>query len=1091
MSLSTLLSKLQPVLEQHVTLLPAPWPACQLFFSVSSGEERALVVNVTGENFAQAWEKGTRELQRQVKRQKLKVTWLKADWTKAVRSFSWHDFRQDELLQTKRNYYRYGLALDPELKYSFLEQELNASATLYMGGSQAMAELNEKNFTRFAHLRYHKKVPLDFSDEQTVYRLEHRGVFCALDEAPQLLSGPGRDAGRRILEQTDEVTARRIISSSSEYLAGQVLKEGRFNYGWHPCFDRPIRTYNTLRHASSTYAMLEAWEVTQSAALMAAAKRSLRYLSETLIQRYERNGESVAFLTDLQDEIKLGGNAVCLLAMTKYTELTGDQQYLPLLEQLALGIRSMQNPDKGSFVHVLHSQDLSVKEAFRTIYYEGEAAFGLMRLYGLTRDERWLKVVTDAFEYFIEKDHWKTHDHWLSYCVNELTLYRPEARYYEFGIKNFAGHLDFVLERITTFPTLLELMMAAHKMISRLKQQPEFHYLLEAIDLDKFDRALRHRAQYLMNGYFWPECAMYFKNPARILGSCYIRHHAFRVRIDDVEHYLSGYVAYLHYYLGIDTPRRSAQTGQVDASPHLPVHHNTSSEISETAERPESAPVSGPNEVLSGANEVLSPDTVEAVNDKRARLAEAIRYKEGFNWNSARLLQATRGKWLVAPGPEWRSTGLCIHAPTLKAGQMVVVRPDDDKRYIPEERLMKLPFFPQAILTQDDKVPDGLPSCIPVLKVHRVDRAVLDIGNYARHQLLSRVVGVTGSSGKTTTVAMLAQTLSAYGSAAQTMNNANLPKGIAWNIASVPWDSDYVVLEMAIGSMPLNAQMVQPDVAVFTNVAPAHLEYHKTTDEIARKKSQIFSHMKAGGYAVINRDMTQWPIVEQAARERLLRIISYGEHEQADIRLTGFQPDQGLITVQMAEETLSFTVSAGGKHLALNALACLGVLKALELPSDAGLAVLDHFKPVSGRGESRCVTVSGARVEIINDAYNANPLSLSMALENFNAQRCQGKKRLVLGDMLELGPDSAHYHASVVPDIVRCQADKIYLVGEEMVKLADSLREQQCDVQCFESLESLQSTLTTELRDQDSILFKSSNGIGLQQVVRSLSDMVS
>ncbi|MFI2812798.1 CapA family protein [Microbulbifer sp. JSM ZJ756] len=567
MTLSDLLLKAKPMVERKLEDLPAPYI---LFVSICDGKERAVTRHVKGESITETWQAITAEARKATRSGKLKPCWLRMDWVTRADKMSWAGLKEI-LSATKRSYFRYGIALDDEFRFAFLEQELNGNAMLYGGNQIGHAVVNEKNFNVYCRKRYGNKLIPDFSDEKTVYRLWTEGLFCDESGAPEYLYGPGRNAGRRIIDDLDEATTTRLIETSSSYLAGQVKKSGRFEYGWHACFDKPIGTYNTLRHASSTYAMTEAWEVTRDKNLHSAIERSLDYLSKTLIRRAALpSGEQAAFLVEADGEVKLGGNAVCLLAYVKWCELTGNNQYRELMDQLALGIEFMQDRESGKFVHVLQFPELSVKEEFRIIYYDGEAAFGLMRLYGLTGDERWLKLVEKAFEYFIAADHWQAHDHWLSYCVNELTLYRPEEKYYRFGIQNVEGYLDFIENRITTFPTLLELMMAAQKMVTRLSQDDKYRHLLKLLDLEWFYRALHKRANYLLNGYFWPEFAMFYKNPAKILGSFFIRHHAFRVRIDDVEHYLSGYVAYRNYLRKGKVQARQEATIEEDLKPAPP-----------------------------------------------------------------------------------------------------------------------------------------------------------------------------------------------------------------------------------------------------------------------------------------------------------------------------------------------------------------------------------------------------------------------------------------------------------------------------------------------------------------------------------------
>ena len=1032
-ALSQLLENMRPALAQRIAALPSPWPRHTLFLSFSDGQRRAAVVHASGADFEVLWSEISAACQRLAARRDMQVCWLRADWVTQAQSLDWKTLRAS-LKVFKRNYFRYGLALDANFHRAFLEGELNGNAMLYGGSQVSHALLNEKNFKLYAGRRFPGLVP-DFADDAPVYMLTTEGLFCDPDTAPLALHATGYDAGRRVVD-CDSDTVRGLIERGGSYLASQVREDGRFHYGWHPCFDRPINAYNTLRHASTLYSMLEAWEITREPALAQAIERGLGYLCSELIQRVVLpTGERAAFLLDVGNEIKLGGNAVCLLALVKYSELFGGEQYLPLLEELALGICHMQDPNSGQFVHVLNYPALDVKAAFRIIYYDGEAAFGLMRLYRLTGDGRWLAMVEKAFDSFIAREHWKAHDHWLGYCVNELTLYRPEERYFRFGIRNIADHLDFVQKRITTFPTLLELMMAAQRMLERLAQSPEHRHLLGEIDLDKFDRALHSRAAYLMNGHFWPEYAMYFRNPARILGSFFIRHQAFRVRIDDVEHYLSGFVAY-HLYL-----QREQRT-----PPQLAF--------------------------------------LEAAQAREAQLA----YQGGPNWTAERLLSATGGSWRqAAPSPAWRATGLCTLAQSLQAGQMVAVRAPGSSRGVAPAALKHLPFTPQALITDR---PDGVPgTLLPVLQVPDLNQAILAMGDFARQQMQGKIIGVTGSAGKTSTVAMLTRALQPWGEVGQTRHNANLPHGIAWNLASIPWDCPHIVLELAIGRMAQNSQLTRPDLALVTNIGPAHLEYHKTTALIAQKKSRIFEGMQAGGVAILNRDMQHWEIVHAHAWAQGLRVVSYGAHADSQVRLLHYCVHSRRVELAIGSQTYSYVLGAAGKHMAVNSLACVAVALALELPLAPMLAQFELFQPVAGRGEMFDASTPNGRVRVIDESYNANPLSMQAALALFadtaGTAEQQGRKVAVLGDMLELGEDADRYHAQLVDPVLQAQPDLLLLCGERMKILAQGLGNRLA-MQWYPSVRELNAALGDQLRDGDVLLIKSSGGTGLSSTVEML-----
>ena len=1017
---------------------------CVLFFSISDSTKRAYVFHVIADNFEAAWQTGANELQRTHDQLLMQsgnnpeCTWIRIERAVNVKPITWAKLNE-RFKHHKRNYFRSGIALDSNLQIALTEQELNANAILYGGSEIAHATFNTGNFSVYAKRRFAGSTASNaiatLQPDTLVYLFDTAGVFCAEDGVPHRLNSNAAEVGWRTLAALEPDDVRRPICTAATYLGEQVQDSGQFVYGYFPCFDRPIKNYNTLRHASSTYAMIEAWALNGDETLKSAIQRALDYLTQTLIRpSLLPDGSVAAFLVDTGNEIKLGGNAVCLLALVKYSEVTGTRQYLPLLEALANGMAWMQDPTTGAFVHVLNAHDLSLKEPFRIIYYDGEAAFGLMRLYGLTHNERWINVVEKAFDYFIGKEHWREHDHWLSYCVNELTRYRPDEKYLRFGLNNVAGYLGFVQQRITTFPTLLELMMAAQQMLERIAQQPSLHHLLQDIDLHAFYRALHHRARYLLNGYFWPEIAMYFANPARIAGAFFIRHHAFRVRIDDVEHYLSGLIAY-HRYL------------------------------------------------LDGAPQVSQPPPTEATSD--------------WTWDAVTVARVTQGTWVPQPPSDWRATGLTPSMQFFKPGRMLnrhptKVGPNEAQSALrwaqakPERR-------PSAFLCVD---PTPYLDCgLPALQVADTSEAMLQLGRHARQYFSGQVFGVTGSFGKTTVVAMLAHALKHWGEVGQTEANANLPHGIAWNLASMPPATRFWVLEMAVGRMPINSELVRPHIAIVTGLAPAHLEYHGTLENLARKKSAIFRSMAPGGHAVLNRGMPYYELFAQAAETARLQVISYGEHVDADLRLLDWRSESQLVYVraQRGSQALNFTLQARGRHMVLNALAVLASLFAAGLEACQALEILTGFEPVEGRGNVMQIPCAGGHFQMINDAYNANPGSMAAALQSMADLPLPSRHRvLVLGDMLELGPDTLRYHLELATPLRMAAPRHVLLCGPLMRALYLELRGE-LSVQWFENAKALNLALMQNpaqwFQPADWVLVKSSGGTGLSQVCEWLRTM--
>ncbi len=467
--------------------------------------------------------------------------WIKIDWVIETKQALFDDVI-DELTQTRRNYIDFGMALDKYWNMTFLPDEINANAFVRPGKDKSRFILSEKNINNYLKKYTKSKKFFNRKHYEGKYITKfYTKAFIHDDYHVYELGDYGPTKNLRNIDNLDN-EINHLIRFGSDFLENMMQSNGKYTYGYFPHFDKNIDFYNNLRHSSSTYALLESMSYLNKD--WHSAQNAINYIIDNYL--YEVNGNGYIYDDTKQiNEIKLGQNAAFIFAVCEYLKLNpNDTRALISAQKVAKGILTMVDANTGSTIHVLNYPDLSIKEKHRIVYYDGEAALALLRLYQLDQNPILLDTVTKLFDYFIANDYWQYHDHWLGYCTNELVKLVPKESYYRFGIKNVNHYLDYIKQRETTYPTFLEMLMATYNLIKDAKHKGYNHIVEELLNEEIFIETIHFRANYQRTGFFYPEIAMYFKNPQKILHSFFIKHHGFRVRIDDIEHYLSGYIQY-------------------------------------------------------------------------------------------------------------------------------------------------------------------------------------------------------------------------------------------------------------------------------------------------------------------------------------------------------------------------------------------------------------------------------------------------------------------------------------------------------------------------------------------------------------------
>lgn len=370
----------------------------------------------------------------------------------------------------------------------------------------------------------------------------------------------------------------------------------------------------------------------------------------------------------------------------------------------------------------------------------------------------------------------------------------------------------------------------------------------------------------------------------------------------------------------------------------------------------------------------------------------------------------------------------------------------------------------------------------PILLVQDIDRALESIGKAARDNFAGKVVAITGSVGKTTTKNLLARALSGQHSIHAKLDNLNGLRSIRSRLLRLQ-DEEIAVFEVARIALPEAAELLRPDVVLITAIAEAHMEDLSSLQTVADVKGSLFRGLESSGTAVINMDTPHSSKLLEIANSYTNKIIKYGESDELDLSLVCYDYTEKLVVARVADQELSYHLGIAGKHNAYNSLGVMGVLRALDKDPRDYLREISSFQSVRGRGVAHEISMQGRSVTLVDDAYNANPTSMGASLESFGRSYAGRRKILILGDMLELGPGAAEFHANALRGVLDADPAKIYLVGPLMTELWRRLPNDLRGAHVMEA-RSLLALVPRDLQDNDAVLVKASRGTGLGALVK-------
>ena len=356
-----------------------------------------------------------------------------------------------------------------------------------------------------------------------------------------------------------------------------------------------------------------------------------------------------------------------------------------------------------------------------------------------------------------------------------------------------------------------------------------------------------------------------------------------------------------------------------------------------------------------------------------------------------------------------------------------------------------------------------------------------------RNHINTKVIAITGSSGKTTLKTLIGKTLNEYGKTYFSQKSYNNHIGVPLSLCNLENDHKYGVFEIGMsnkGEIRKLSSLVKPDIAIITNIGEAHIENFDNLNGIAKAKSEIIENINKGGFLLLNRDDKYFDYLLKRTKTRKINVLSFGLSSKANARLINnrVHKNYNSLHFRVLNKNIYLKVKNINSLIISNILSTLLTLHVLDLDLSKIVNFKDNFQLVEGRGKTHSILRYKKKFQLIDESYNANPSSVKNAIHNFsNIKRKHEKKFLLLGDMLELGKESDNYHKNLARFINRSDIDKLFVYGKNAFKVYQkTYKSKQGNI--LQNLNDFDEIFSNIINKNDYLMIKGSNATGLNRL---------